>query len=228
MDRTEWVAIGVAALAGILFGLALGKRHSEKMLSRARQTRVTPDGWCVSRPYWKVVRFIVEHQPPRPALWFQLRIDATSAAPIALWLSGLDLIVLGVGIRWWGGVGIGVWVLAIYVLMLWTNARHLRDSPAALGVIGALKPYGRSKYASTATAITADGQAVQICVPTSLVSEITDRGERAQVLFLNNPQIQPCMVFAARALPSQPPAPETNVGEYANSSSNSPDSSHTC
>ena len=162
------------------------------MLARSRQTRVTPDGWRVARPFWNVVRFVVEHEPPRPALWLQLRIDATSLAPIALWLSGLDLIALGVDKGWWGLAGIGVWVLAAYFLIFLSAAGNLRDSPAALGVIGALKPFGRSKYASTATAVTADGQAVQICVLTSLVSDILDRGERAQVLFLNNPRYKPC------------------------------------
>jgi len=228
MGRTEWVATGAFFLVCLLIGVVIGRRRSAKMLAHARQTRVTPDGWCVSRPFWKVVRFIAEHQPPRPAFWFQLRIDATSPAPIGLWLLGVNLIVIGVDKGWWGLVAGGVWVFVAYVVMLWNAARNLRDSPAVVGVIDAVKPYGLSKHGSTATAFTGDGQAIQVCVLTSLVSEMIEGGGRAQVMFLDNPRSRPCLVLAARAPPSHSPELEANVDEYANSSSNSPDSSHTC
>lgn len=212
MGRTEWIATGVALLAGGLFGVALGKRYLAKSLARMRQTRITPDGWYVPQPFWFYVRFIAEHQPPRPAFWFQLRIDATSPVPIAWWLVALNSIAFGADKRWWGLAAFGVFLFIAYLLMLWCAVLNLRNTPAAVGVIDSpLKPYRRTKHASTATAVTPDGQKVQIGVVNSLVSEIINRGERAQVLFLNNPQSQPCAVLAARALPSRPPELESHA-----------------
>jgi hypothetical protein len=166
----------------------------------------TPDGWSVPRPYWHFFRLIMDHDPPRPnAAWVQLREDACRWKPVAFWIVSGGVIATAVAAGSWTLGLAGVWVLALYFQMYRTAVKRLRNCPSVVAVFDTLRPHPEYRYASTATAVTADGQEFQVAISTWLVQEIIDRGGRVEALFLKDTGPGFRFVYGFRALPATVP-----------------------
>ena len=158
------------------------------------------EGWATEDD--SIFRLLAEHPPPRPYGYAdQLWVDLRSWRPLTLWAAAIACLVAGVLMGEWRTLLFGVALVGFYLYAIRGTVGYLRDTPAAVGLLGDLSPHPVLPDHSTAVAVTADGQRIPVSVRTRLVAPILDRGRRAEVLLLLNPRSEYGVVFGARAQP---------------------------
>jgi hypothetical protein len=162
------------------------------------KTQVTPDGWVVTDI--ETFRLIADYPPPRPYGYLrQFGEDARNWKPITMWAVGAGTIAVAVATGWRPLLVVGVVVLAFWFVMFRAAVRYLRDSPATVGLVGAMTPHPLLRDYSTGVALLADGREVPVDFPTRLADGIIGGGRRAEVLFLEDPRGGLALVLGARA-----------------------------
>src|SRR5581483_3615401 len=125
---------------------------------------VTPDGWLVAE--FDVFRFLFDHSPPRPYAYVRLLMqDAKGWKEITCWIVGFGLITLGIIVKQWQCLLIGLLVLGFWFRMFWRFGRSLRHCPLAVGVVEVLQDHPMPRYWSMASARLPDGQETAVAIP---------------------------------------------------------------
>jgi hypothetical protein len=167
-----------------------------------KHVEITPAGWVVEER--ELFSLIADHQPPQPyGLWEQFCVDARNWKPVAIWVGGIGLIVVGAVYGVWALIPAGVVPLGMCLFMFQGTVRYVRDCPSHIGVIGSIKPHPLMRNCSTAKACLPDGRKVPVALSTRLVRDILDEGKCAEILFLHDPRTEYSLVYGARSMPGR-------------------------